>query len=171
MAGFATYDDVVAEVAIELRHRLEALVEAGVAPGRIVLDPGLGFAKNVEHDWELLRRLDELLALGQPLLIGASRKSFLGTALATTDGVPPPMATDAATAAVSALAAAAGVYCVRVHDVRSTLDAVHVAAAWTADGWVPIVATILLGGLSSCPQWATSPLPDGRHRVRSAGRR
>jgi dihydropteroate synthase len=133
MQRHAGYGDVVVEVAEELSRRLDAFVEAGMDPRRIVLDPGLGFAKNAAHNWQLLARFDELLALGHPLLVGASRKSFLGALLATDDGPAAPDARDVATAAVSALAAAAGAYCVRVHDVRSTLDAVRVATAW-ADG-------------------------------------
>ncbi|TKA09489.1 dihydropteroate synthase [Actinacidiphila oryziradicis] len=125
------YRDVVTEVRAELDQRLHALVDAGIAAERIILDPGLGFAKNSAHNWELLRRLDELSSLGRPLLVGASRKSFLGALLATDGSPAPPRARDAATAAVSALAAAAGAYCVRVHEVAETLDAVRVAAAWT----------------------------------------
>ena len=130
MARHANYDDVVAEVAGELRQRLDALVAAGVDPERVVLDPGLGFAKRPPHDWQLLAHLDELRALGRPVLVGASRKSFLGALLTTPAGTPPPRERDAATAAVSALAAAAGAYCVRVHEVRSSLDAVRVAEEW-----------------------------------------
>jgi dihydropteroate synthase len=127
----AVYRDVVSDVRAELGQRLHALVDAGIAAERIILDPGLGFAKNNDHNWQLLRRLDELSSLGRPILVGASRKSFLGALLAT-DGHPiPPRARDAATAAVSALAAAAGAYCVRVHEVAETLDAVRVAAVWT----------------------------------------
>jgi dihydropteroate synthase len=130
MDARAVYDDVVAEVAAELGERLAALREAGVADGQVVLDPGLGFAKNARHNWLLLAGLDTLAALGRPLLIGASRKRFLGTLLAGPDGEPAPVqCRDAASAAVSALAAAAGVWCVRVHDVRPSADAVRVAAA------------------------------------------
>jgi dihydropteroate synthase len=135
MHRYADYRDVVTEVVAELRARLHALCGAGIAADRIILDPGLGFAKKAEHNWQLLRRFDELLALGHPVLVGASRKSFLGAVLATGDGPPPPPgARDAATAAVSALAAAAGAFCVRVHDVPSTLDAVRVASAWGTAG-------------------------------------
>ena len=130
MQRHANYGDVVAEVTDELRQRLDALVDAGVDSERIVLDPGLGFAKRPPHDWALLTHLDELRALGRPVLVGASRKSFLGALLTTESGTPPPRERDVATAAVSALAAAAGAYCVRVHEVASTLDAVRVAEAW-----------------------------------------
>jgi dihydropteroate synthase len=127
----AHYDDVVAEVTAELGGRLAVLADAGVHPDRVVLDPGLGFAKTAEHNWEILRRLDELRALGRPLLVGASRKSFLGALLAHDGTPPPPRERDRATAAVSALAAASGVWCVRVHDVASTADAVRVARQFT----------------------------------------
>lgn len=123
----AHYDDVVAEVVTELGRRLDALADAGACLDRVVLDPGLGFAKNAEHNWEILGRLHELGVLGRPLLIGASRKSFLGALLAHDGPPPPPRDRDRATAAVSALAAAAGAWCVRVHDVPSTADAVRVA--------------------------------------------
>jgi dihydropteroate synthase len=106
-------------------------VAAGVDPARLVLDPGLGFAKNAEHNWALLRRLDVLVALGFPVLVGASRKRFLGSLLADAQGVPRPTSgRDVATAAVSALAARHGAWGVRVHDVIGTLDAVRVADAW-----------------------------------------
>jgi dihydropteroate synthase len=127
----ARYDDVVAEVVTELGRRLDALVDAGVRPDRVVLDPGLGFAKNAEHNWELLGRLHELRGLDRPLLVGASRKSFLGSLLANGGPPPPPGDRDRATAAVSALAAASGAWCVRVHDVAPTADAVRVARRFT----------------------------------------
>ena len=97
---------------------------------RIILDPGLGFAKTAEHNWALLRGLSRLAELGRPLLVAASRKAFLGRLLASSDGLREPAGRDDATAAVSALAAAAGAWCVRVHAVRSSRDAVEVAAAW-----------------------------------------
>jgi dihydropteroate synthase len=126
----ARYHDVVAEVAAELRQSLDALVDAGVDAGRVVLDPGLGFSKNAAHNWALLGDLAALVGLGSPVLIGASRKRFLGSLLAGPDGVPAQVQNrDAATAAVSTLAALAGVWCVRVHAVRPSADAVRVAAA------------------------------------------
>lgn len=135
MDALATYDDVVLEVRDELARRLEDLLAAGVRPEQVVLDPGLGFAKPGSDNWPLLAHLDVLLALGRPVLVGASRKRFLGHLLAGADDVPvPPEQRDAATAAVSALAAAAGAWCVRVHDVPATVDAVRVASAWTAAG-------------------------------------
>ncbi|MFJ2906424.1 MULTISPECIES: dihydropteroate synthase [unclassified Streptomyces] len=124
------YDDVVAEVIDELHARVEAVLAGGVAPDRIAVDPGLGFSKNAEHDLVLLAHLDRLHALGHPLLVAASRKRFLGRVLADPKGAPPPARErDAATAAVSALAAYAGAWAVRVHEVRATADAVRVAHA------------------------------------------
>ncbi|MER6027473.1 dihydropteroate synthase [Streptomyces sp. NPDC001851] len=124
------YDDVVAEVVDELHARVEAVLAGGIAPDRIVVDPGLGFSKEAEHDLALLARLDRLRALGHPLLVAASRKRFLGRVLAGPEGAPPPARErDAATAAVSALAAHSGAWAVRVHEVRATADAVRVARA------------------------------------------
>ncbi|MGW4194246.1 dihydropteroate synthase [Streptomyces sp. NPDC005004] len=124
------YADVVTEVVDELRARVEAVLAAGVTQDRIVVDPGLGFSKDAADDLALLAHLDELRALGHPLLVAASRKRFLGHVLAGPDGVTPPARErDAATAAVSALAAQAGAWAVRVHEVRATADAVRVARA------------------------------------------
>ncbi|WP_102510063.1 dihydropteroate synthase [Sanguibacter massiliensis] len=131
MDSLAVYDDVVTDVRDELAERVTDLVAAGVAREQVVLDPGLGFAKPGAANWPLLAALDELLALDLPVLVGASRKRFLGTLLAGPDGQPaPPLARDGATAAISALAAAAGAWCVRVHDVPGSVDAVRVARAW-----------------------------------------
>ncbi|MGN8247127.1 dihydropteroate synthase [Cellulomonas soli] len=127
------YGDVVADVRRELAARVAALRAAGVRDEQIVLDPGLGFAKPGASNWPLLARLPELVADGFPVLVGASRKRFLGHLLADADGhLAPPLARDGATAAVSALAAASGAWCVRVHDVPGSVDAVRVAAAWRA---------------------------------------
>ncbi|MEU7326166.1 dihydropteroate synthase [Streptomyces griseoviridis] len=124
------YDDVVTEVVDELHARVDAVLAGGVAADRIVVDPGLGFSKDAEHDLVLLAHLDRLLGLGHPLLVAASRKRFLGHVLAGPQGAPPPARErDAATAAVSALAARAGAWAVRVHEVRATADAVRVARA------------------------------------------
>lgn len=132
MDVLATYDDVVADVRAELSARVDAALAAGVSPESLVLDPGLGFAKRAEHDWALLRDLGALIELGYPVLVGASRKRFLGRLLARPDGTPaPPADREDATAAVSALAAAAGAWGVRVHDVARSLDAVAVSARWT----------------------------------------
>jgi dihydropteroate synthase len=130
MDSLATYDDVVVDVRAELSARVDAALAAGVSSDALVLDPGLGFAKRAEHNWALLRGLDVLLSLGFPVLVGASRKRFLGTLLADKEGVPrPPDGREEATAAISALVAKAGAWGVRVHDVRRSLDAVKVAEA------------------------------------------
>ncbi|MFJ8863024.1 dihydropteroate synthase [Streptomyces sp. NPDC102451] len=130
MNSRAVYEDVVGEVVAELRERMEAVVEGGVDPEKLVIDPGLGFAKNAAQDLALVAHLDRLRDLGRPLLVAASRKRFLGHVLAGEDATPPPARErDAATAAVSALSAAAGAWAVRVHAVRPTADAVRVARA------------------------------------------
>jgi dihydropteroate synthase len=135
MNTLATYADVVAEVRSELTARVDAALSAGVAESAIVLDPGLGFAKNAEHDWALLHGLDSLLKLGFPVLVGASRKRFLGRLLSDVDGCPRPASgREDATAAVSTLAATAGAWGVRVHNVGASLDAVMVASAWLGGG-------------------------------------
>ncbi|TQF75270.1 dihydropteroate synthase [Rhodococcus spelaei] len=126
------YDDVVAEVTAELLAAVDAAVAAGVDPSRLILDPGLGFAKSAQHNWALLAALPQLNALGFPILIGASRKRFLGALLADEDGVRPPDGREVATAAISALAARGDAWGVRVHDVRASRDAIAVASAWTA---------------------------------------
>jgi dihydropteroate synthase len=132
MQHHADYTDVVAEVRAELSSRLDAVVAAGVDLDQIVLDPGIGFAKTAAHNWELLGQLDRLADLGRPLLIGASRKSFLGTLLAA-DGTPRGSDDRAdATVAITALVAAAGAWGVRVHEVRANADAVRVVAAIAA---------------------------------------
>lgn len=131
MASLAVYDDVVAEVIAELQQRLDALDAAGVSLDRVILDPGIGFAKEADHNWMLLRELSSLQQLGHPVLVGASRKRFLGSLLADEKGQPRPVEQrDYATDAITALAAGAGVWGVRVHDVRGGRDAVAVAAAW-----------------------------------------
>jgi dihydropteroate synthase len=130
MNNRAVYADVLAEVLAELRTGLERAVTGGVAPERIVIDPGLGFAKTAEHDLTLLAHLRELRALGRPLLVAASRKRFLGRILAGPGGDPPPARErDPATAAVSAVAAHEGAWAVRVHEVAASADAVRVARA------------------------------------------
>ena len=135
MDSFASYTDVVAEVVHHLVGRRDAALAAGISRDRIVLDPGLGFAKNSAHNWELLNHLGELTAIGLPLLVGASRKRFIGSALAAADGEPRGVdQRDAGTHAVSALAAAAGVWGVRVHEVAGTTDAVRIAQAWSKGG-------------------------------------
>ncbi|MDQ4033288.1 MAG: dihydropteroate synthase [Actinomycetota bacterium] len=131
MDELASYQDVVADVRAELVARVDAAVLAGVDPGALVLDPGLGFAKTAAHNWALLGHLTVLTGLGFPVLLGASRKRFLAALLAGADGSPRRAEDrEIATAAVSALAAAAGVWGVRVHDAAASRDAVAVAAAW-----------------------------------------
>lgn len=132
MQSKAEYADVVAEVGEELKTRIDAVVAAGVDPSSLVIDPGLGFAKTAAHNWQLLAHLDRLVALGPPLLVGASRKSFLGTLLADEDGPRPVDERDDATAAITSLAAAAGAWGVRVHEVAASADAVRVVAAVAA---------------------------------------
>ncbi|WP_030905687.1 dihydropteroate synthase [Streptosporangium amethystogenes] len=130
MQDRAVYGDVVTEVCQELTKRVESVLAEGVAEEQIVLDPGLGFSKNPDHNWALIAGLDRLAELGYPLLVGASRKRFLGRLLAAPDGTPRPFSrSDDATLAVTALVAQAGAWCVRVHDVRPNADAVRVAAA------------------------------------------
>ena len=126
MDSRATYKDTVAEVRAELGQRLEVLVESGIDPTRIIIDPGIGFAKTARHNWELLAGLGSLAELGHPVFVGASRKRFLGELLPETAG---PRDRDAATAVISALVADAGVWGVRVHDVPSTKLALDV---WSA---------------------------------------
>ena len=131
MNARAVYQDVVEEVRTELAERLDAAVAAGIEPERVVLDPGLGFAKNAEHDWALLRGQEYLArALGRPLLIGHSRKRFLGALLPDPAGTPrPPGERDAATLAVAAVAASRGAWAVRVHAADAAADAVRAVAA------------------------------------------
>ena len=130
----AHYDDVVEDVRRELLEQVDRAVAAGVDPSDIVLDPGLGFAKSAQHNWTLLRALPVFVELGMPILIGASRKRFLGSLLADGETARPPDGRETATAVVSALAIAGGAWGVRVHDARSTLDAVAVASAWGRGG-------------------------------------
>jgi len=131
MRDFTDYspDGVVACVRRELAERLDAVLAAGVPRERVVLDPGLGFAKRPGHNWELLGALDALRELDCPLLVGASRKSFLGSLLAV-DGVPRPVdQREHAHVALVTLLALRGVDLLRVHDVRATKDALAVVAA------------------------------------------
>lgn len=129
MDSLASYTDVVTEVRDELCQRVDLALAAGVDASALVIDPGLGFAKNAEHNWALLRRLDVLLGLGFPVLVGASRKRFLGSLLADKDGTPrPPDGREVATTAISTLVASAGAWGVRVHDVARSLDAIAVVA-------------------------------------------
>jgi dihydropteroate synthase len=133
MHELATYTDVVGEVCAELRGRAEALCAAGLSPEQLILDPGFGFAKLADHNWTLLAHLEDVAALGHPILVGTSRKRFLG-GLGLPDGATPrpPDERDAATAATTVLAARAGAWAVRVHDVASSVAAVQVVAATEA---------------------------------------
>ncbi|NLE78100.1 MAG: dihydropteroate synthase [Rhodococcus sp.] len=129
------YDDVVRDVTDELMTQVDLAVKAGVDPGAIVLDPGLGFAKSAAHNWALLSALPQLRSTGFPILIGASRKRFLGSLLADEAGESRPAAgRETATAVVSALAATHGAWGVRVHDVQASMDAIAVADAWRTGG-------------------------------------
>ncbi|MGJ6979846.1 dihydropteroate synthase [Aestuariimicrobium soli] len=130
----AHYDDVVADVTRELLARRDAAVAAGIDPARIVLDPGYGFSKNSDQNWTLLAANASFLTHGHRVLVGVSRKRFLGELLATDAGPRPPDQRDAATAALTALCAAQGVWAVRTHEVRAQRDAVEVAARLAAGG-------------------------------------
>jgi len=130
MYAAAQYGDVVTEVCAELMARVEDVAAAGVAPEQLVLDPGLGFAKNADHNWALLAGLDRLVGLGLPVLVGSSRKTFLGRLLAGPDGSPRPAELrDDATLATTVMAAEAGVWGVRVHDAAASVDAVRTVEA------------------------------------------
>jgi dihydropteroate synthase len=130
MQDLAHYADVVDDVRRELAERVEAANQAGISADRLVIDPGLGFAKTAAHNWALLAHLDVLVGLGLPVLIGASRKSFLGRVLADPAGTPRPVdEREAATVALTAYAAAQGAWGVRVHDVRANVDAARTIAA------------------------------------------
>ncbi len=133
MQSRAAYGDVVAEVVAELRTRLDAVLAAGVAVEQVVLDPGIGFAKTAEHSWRLLAALPALVAIGRPVLVGASRKALLGSLLGGSGEEPRPVdRREDATTAITALAARAGAWAVRVHDVGPSADAVRVVAAMEA---------------------------------------
>lgn len=129
----AVYADVIGEVCDELRQRMDTVVAEGIDPELIVIDPGIGFAKSAEHNWVLLAHLDRIRTLGRPVLLATSRKTFLGKLLAAPDGTPRPSPERGdATVATTALVAAQGAWCVRVHEVRPNVDAVRVVAAWQA---------------------------------------
>jgi dihydropteroate synthase len=124
------YGDVVSEVKAFLEARLAYAVGEGVAEERVMLDPGIGFGKTVEHNLELIRRLDEIVALGRPVVFGVSRKSFLGKLTGRDVGERA-----VATAAANVLALERGASIFRVHDVPETVDALTVAAATLTDRW------------------------------------
>lgn len=126
----AVYDDVVVEVRRELLARVESALKAGVDAANLILDPGLGFAKHGSHDLTLLSRLDQIIDLGFPVLVGASRKRFLSAAHpAGSTRTSHPTEREAATIATTVLAAQAGAWAVRVHHVGPSADAVHLVAA------------------------------------------
>jgi dihydropteroate synthase len=127
MQSRATYGDVVADVIAELGRQVDSALSAGIAKDRLIVDPGFGYAKTGEHNWELLSRIGELAALELPVLVGVSRKAFLGALLAGPDGSPRPAAgRDDATAALTTLLARDGIWGVRVHSVRASRDAIAV---------------------------------------------
>ena len=134
MYANAEYRRAAREVAGELQERIGEAAAAGIAPSRLIIDPGIGFAKAGAQNWDVLRGLDEIVALGPRVLIGTSRKRFLAETLQAeageTDGISEARR-DLATAVTSALAARAGVWAVRVHDVAATRDALAIAHAWT----------------------------------------
>ncbi|WJL97092.1 dihydropteroate synthase [Microbacterium sp. ET2] len=142
MYARAEYGDVVREVVTELSARLEAAAIAGIAPSRVILDPGIGFGKRGDQNWSVLSGLPRILGIGPRVLIGTSRKRFLAETLVSGGAAGAPTATlddaseerrDLATAVTSALAAREGVWGVRVHDVRATRDALLIAEAWEGD--------------------------------------
>lgn len=130
MQSRAVYDDVVEDVCRELASRRDAILGAGLAEALLVLDPGLGFAKTGDHNWALMAALPRLHELGHPILVGASRKTFLGR-VGRPSGAPPraPADRDVETAATSVMAGMAGMWCVRVHDVESTVRSLSVVGA------------------------------------------
>jgi dihydropteroate synthase len=133
MQSRAVYEDVVADVTRELAERRDLLLDSGVDDDLLVLDPGLGFAKTADHNWALLAALPQLHELGHPILLGASRKAFLGRLGREAGEEPrPPAERDLETAATSVMAAMAGLWCVRVHDVVSTVRALAVVDAAVA---------------------------------------
>jgi dihydropteroate synthase len=129
MQELAKYDDVVTDVRDELRARVDGALAQGIGESQIVLDPGLGFAKTAEHNWQLLRHLDAFTSLGFPLLVASSRKSFLGSLLADS-GTPRPVDDrEDATVALTTYSALNGAWGVRVHNVRPSVDAALAVAA------------------------------------------
>jgi dihydropteroate synthase len=140
MYGQAAYRDVVAEVRGELARRAREVTAAGVDPAQLIVDPGVGFAKLAEHNWAVLAGLPDIACLPGwaepfPLLVAASRKGFIGRLLTGPDGEPRPFSgSDDATVALTALAAGAGAWCVRVHSVRGNADAARVSARWREAG-------------------------------------
>ena len=130
MDTLATYDDVAAEVAAELKLRVDAALATGIKPAQIVIDPGLGFAKDMQQNWKLVARLDKLEELGYPILVGASRKRFIAGVIEPDE--PTEVSNerrDLATAVLTALLLQRKIWGVRVHNVLATTDAIRVVAA------------------------------------------
>lgn len=128
MQNNTDYDDVVADVIAELRIQIDAAHGAGIADGNLIIDPGLGFSKTGDQNWTVLKNLDAFAALGYPLLVAASRKRFLGELLANGERFRPTDEREAATVALTTLAAEHGAWCVRVHEPAASADAVRVIA-------------------------------------------
>ena len=128
MQRHTEYDDLIADIIAELMQQVDVALAAGVARERIILDPGLGFSKTGDQNWTVLANLRAFTELDFPVLVAASRKRFLGELLATGDELRPTDEREAATTAISALAAAAGVWCVRVHEPAASADAVRVVS-------------------------------------------
>ncbi len=126
MNTLTDYNDVVADVTREISNQVDAAVAAGIARERIAIDPGIGFAKTVDQNWPILKHLDVLEGLGLPILMGASRKKFLGELLAKAGVARDSDERESATTAISTLMAARGLWAVRVHDVKPSSDAIAV---------------------------------------------
>lgn len=136
MQQHAVYDGpggVVGAVRDELSARIDDALAAGVDLERLVVDPGLGFAKSPDHNWELLKHLDELVGLGRPVLVGSSRKSFLGTLLGSADAPRPVAEREHANVALTTIVSLQGMWGVRVHDVRASADAIRVVERFAHD--------------------------------------
>jgi dihydropteroate synthase len=133
MQNNTRYDDVVADVIAELRVQIDAAHAAGVADDNLIVDPGLGFSKTGDQNWTVLKNLDAFASLGYPLLVAASRKRFLGELLADGEMFRPTDLREAATVAITTLAAEHGAWCVRVHEPLASADAVRVVARLDAE--------------------------------------
>ena len=131
--GGPRYDDLLGEICAFLAERRDYAVSRGIDASRIVVDPGIGFGKRVEHNLTILRRLDRFVAIGQPVLIGASRKSFIGSVL----GIEEPKNREAGSLACAVIAAMAGAAILRVHEVRPAVEAVRLCAAVRGSGTSP----------------------------------
>lgn len=125
MQDYAQYGDVVKEVKDELEERINSAIESGIDPDQLIIDPGIGFAKLPEHNWELLRNIDRLALLGYPILVGASRKRFLGELI----GSASPDEREAASIAITAAMAKQGIWGVRTHSVKPHRDVIATITA------------------------------------------